>query len=281
MAVYAIGDVQGCYKELRRLLDKIGFRKKKDRLWFAGDLVNRGPNSLEVLRYVRDLGDRAVTVLGNHDLHLLAISEGVRKRSNKSLRAVLNAPDGDELLKWLRKRPLLHFDPDLQWLMVHAGLPPQWDLRTAVKNARKVEKCLASKNYKKLLKQMYGNRPALWSDNLKGVHRKRFVINSLTRMRFCDKKGRLALSAKGSPENQGNGLFPWFEHPDRLSHDVRIVFGHWSTLGYYKGDNVLALDTGCVWGGALTAARIDVGNESKIKRTRLKCRGALKPAVLG
>jgi bis(5'-nucleosyl)-tetraphosphatase (symmetrical) len=281
VAVYAIGDIQGCYKELRSLLDKIGFRKKKDHLWFTGDLVNRGPNSLEVLRFVRDLDDRAITVLGNHDLHLLAVAEDIRTRSNRSLRAVLDAPDRDELLTWLRHRPLLHFDADLDWVLIHAGMPPQWDLKTAIKCARKVEKCLVSRNYKKLLKRMYGNRPAQWSGKLKGMDRHRFVINCLTRLRYCDKKGRLLLTGKSSPKTAGKGLIPWFGHPDRLSADTRIVFGHWSTLGYFNSNKLLALDTGCVWGGALTAARIDVKKQSKIKRTRLTCSGALKPAKLG
>jgi len=259
LAVYAIGDIQGCYDELRRALDDAGFEPGHDRLWCVGDLVNRGPRSLEVLRFMRGLGDAAVCVLGNHDLHLLAIAAGNQHKHDDhgSLAAVLAAPDRDELLHWLRHRPLLHYDPALAFLMVHAGLPPQWDLDTASACAREVEEVLRGSGHVDYFVHMYGNKPDRWDPALAGMDRWRFITNCLTRLRFCEPDGRLALKEKGPPGSQARGRMPWFAHPERASHAQRIVFGHWSTLGYLAGHNVWALDTGCLWGGALTMLRLD------------------------
>ena len=276
MAVYAIGDIQGCYGQLRDLLERLAFDPARDRLWFSGDLVNRGPQSLEVLRFVRDLGDRAVTVLGNHDLHLLAISSGNdRKKEDASLNAILSAPDRDDLLYWLSHRPLMHADTDLDFCMVHAGLPPQWDIDTALACAREVETVLQDeKASADLFARMYGNRPDLWSERLEGMDRWRYIINCFTRVRYCDLDGRLGLKDKGPPGSQSAGLLPWFKIPGRRSAGRRIAFGHWSTLGYLATDNVWALDTGCLWGGALTALRLDVDPPVPVQ---LKCPGARKP----
>lgn len=258
MAVYAIGDIQGCYDELLRALDRVHFDPVGDRLWCVGDLVNRGPKSLEVLRFVRDLGDAAVCVLGNHDLHLLALAAGNRKHEDDhSLQAILDAPDRDELLCWLRYRPLAHLDQDLDFLMVHAGLPPQWDVATTVASAREVEQVLRGDGHVDYFMQMYGNKPALWDPALEGIARWRFITNCLTRLRFCEPDGHLALKEKGPPGSQQTGRIPWFEHPERATRDQRIVFGHWSTLGFRAEHNAWALDTGCLWGGTLTLLRLD------------------------
>ncbi len=258
MAVYAIGDIQGCYDELQQALEAAGFDPANDQLWCVGDLVNRGPKSLEVLRFVRDLGDAAICVLGNHDLHLLALAAGNhRHRGEDSLAAVLAAPDRDELLHWLRHRLLIHYDAGVDFLMVHAGLPPQWDLATAIACAREVEAVLRSDDHPDYFDQMYGNKPDLWDPALRGMARWRFITNCVTRLRFCDGEGRLALKEKGPPGSQAWGRMPWFEHPRRATRSQRIVFGHWSTLGYLARHNVWALDTGCLWGGALTILRLD------------------------
>ena len=258
MAVYAIGDIQGCYTALQRALAAIDFDPTTDRLWFVGDLVNRGPDSLEVLRFVRGLDDAATVVLGNHDLHLLALAAGNQKHEDRGgLRQVLDAPDRQELLHWLRHRPLAHYDSDLDFLMIHAGLPPAWDLATTLQCAAEVEQVLRGGDHIDYFMQMYGNRPNRWDPDLQGMERWRFITNCLTRLRFCESDGRLALKEKGPPGTQAPGRVPWFEHPMRRSRDQRIVFGHWSTLGYRAEDNVWALDTGCLWGGALTLLRLD------------------------
>lgn len=276
MATYAIGDIQGCYDELRHALDDAGFEPGRDTLWCVGDLVNRGPKSLEVLRFVRELGETAVCVLGNHDLHLLALAAGNHKhKGDSSLKAVLEAPDREELLDWLRWRPLLHYDPGLDFLMVHAGLPPQWDLETASACAREVESVLRGSGYRDYLMQMYGNKPNRWDPGLSGMDRWRFITNCFTRLRFCDLDGRLKLKEKGPPGSQSKGRLPWFAHPRRASSQQRIVFGHWSTLGYLAGYNVWALDSGCLWGGALTMLRLD---QSPPAARSTPCRGWLDPA---
>ncbi len=258
MAVYAVGDIQGCYDELRRALDAIRFDPVSDCLWFVGDLVNRGPKSLEVLRFVRGLGAAAVCVLGNHDLHLLALAAGNTRHQNEpSLTAVMAAPDREELLDWLRLRPLIHRDPDLDFLMLHAGLPPQWDPATAIGCAQELEQVLRSTDSQTFFMHMYGDRPDLWDPALTGMERLRFITNCLTRLRFCDRDGRLELKEKGPPGSQAAGRLPWFEHPQRATQDMRILFGHWSTLGFRTAHNVWALDSGCLWGGALTLLRID------------------------
>ena len=258
MAVYAIGDVQGCYDELQRLLDKIEFDPAQDKLWFAGDLVNRGPHSLETLRFVKGLGKRAITVLGNHDLHLLAISQGNIKHKSKdhTLDPILEAKDREELLHWLRHRPLMHHSEKRGISLIHAGLPPQWDIPTALKCARELEAVLASDDFHDYCHLMYGNEPTHWSEDLEGMDRLRFITNCFTRLRYCDNSGGLALKEKGPPGSQNSAYTPWFEVPGRASGKDKILFGHWSTLGYRHEGNVWALDTGCLWGGKLTALRL-------------------------
>ena len=257
MAVYAIGDVQGCYDELKALLELIRFDPAKDTLWFTGDLVNRGPASLQALRAVRDLGDSAVTVLGNHDLHLLAVAEGSAPfHKSDTLDEILNAPDREELLAWLRQQPLMHHDAALNYTLVHAGLPPQWGLAEAQACASEVEAVLRGDDYRVFFQHMYGNQPDVWRDDLTGWDRLRFITNSFTRLRYCNADGRFNFRAKGEPGTQPKGDMPWFEVPGRKNQALRVVFGHWSTLGLHRGDNVISLDTGCLWGEQLTAARL-------------------------
>lgn len=234
MSIYAIGDIQGCFDDLLRLLDTISFDENTDQLWFAGDLVNRGPKSLETLRFVKSLGAAAVTVLGNHDMHLLAAS-CLQKVANKkdALSQVLDAPDRDELIYWLRHRPLFHYNDD--FCLLHAGLPPQWDFKKTQKMAQVAEQALRAPDYQVFLKQMYGNKPNIWSAGLKGVPRLRFIINCFTRMRYCDADGRLDFTNSGPLGSQPENLFPWFEAPKRKNADMRIIFGHWSSLGYFEG----------------------------------------------
>lgn len=262
MAVYAVGDVQGCLDALRGLLGRLGFDPGRDRLWLTGDLVNRGPRSLETLRFVRGLGEAAVSVLGNHDLHLLAVAAGAAPaRPGDTLDAVLSAPDRDELLEWLRHRPLLHRDTALGWTLVHAGLPPQWDPDEAAARAREAEAVLRGPGWRAFLGTMYGDEPARWDPGLEGTDRLRFVVNALTRLRYCTRDGALALRHKGPPGSQPAGLVPWYDAPARRSAGARIVFGHWSTLGALTGGtgraDAVCLDGGCVWGGRLLALRLD------------------------
>ena len=258
MAVYAIGDVQGCYDELARLLDVLKADPAADEIWFVGDLVNRGPRSLDVLRLVKSLGRAAIVVLGNHDLHLLAFSlAGSARVHDADLREVLEAPDCTELMDWLRARPLAHYRPDLNTLMVHAGVAPEWDPLQTVKLAREVERVLRGDGCAEFLREMYGNQPERWSPALSGIERLRFVINCLTRIRYCDPDGRLDFDEQGPPGSQPAALFPWFELPGRATRTVRVVFGHWSSLGLVQQSHLLGLDTGCVWGRTLTAVRLD------------------------
>jgi bis(5'-nucleosyl)-tetraphosphatase (symmetrical) len=266
MSIYAIGDIQGCFDELLRLLDVISFNEHTDQLWFAGDLVNRGPKSLETLRFIKSLGDSAVTVLGNHDLHLLAASCAPKIAHKKdSLLPILEAPDRDELIDWLRHRPLFHFNED--FCLIHAGLPPQWDFKKTQKMALLAEQALRGPKYQTFLKQMYGNKPNIWSPSLKGVEKLRFIINCFTRMRYCDINGRLDFVNSGPLGSQPKSLMPWFEVPKRKSADMRIIFGHWSALGYYEGPNCYAIDTGCLWGGQLTALRLG----EQVQRFSIDC----------
>ena len=276
MATYAIGDIQGCFQPLQALLQQIDFDPQHDTLWFTGDLVNRGPQSLETLRYIKDLGSAAITVLGNHDLHLLAVSEGHERFQHDSdtLNPILQAPDRDELLHWLRQQPLLHHDEQLQISMIHAGLPPQWDLQQARAVANEVENALRSDDYLDFLNHMYGNLPDIWRDDLQGHERLRFIVNCFTRLRFCSTQGKLALSAKGAPGTQPKGLLPWFQIDARASRDATIIFGHWSTLGLHLQDNVMSLDTGCLWGGELTALRLE---DREV--FGFDCEEAMKPGV--
>jgi bis(5'-nucleosyl)-tetraphosphatase (symmetrical) len=258
VAIYAIGDVQGCHDELARLLDTLKLDPAADEAWFVGDLVNRGPRSLATLRLVKSLGRAAVVTLGNHDMHLLAYACGnSSRRPEQSLRDVLEAPDRAELVDWLRSRSLVHYRPDLKTLMVHAGIAPEWDPLQAVKRAREVETVLRGEDWEEFLADMYGDEPARWSPKLTGTARLRFILNCLTRMRYCHADGSLDFAENGAPGSQAAGLVPWFEMPDRAAQAVRIVFGHWSSLGFLQRANLLGLDTGCVWGRSLTAVRLD------------------------
>lgn len=256
MAIYAIGDVQGCHEELLRLVDQLNFDPTEDQLWFTGDLVNRGPKSLETLRTIKALGDAAISVLGNHDLHLLAVAEGIsRTKHRDTFGDILSAPDRDELLGWLRALPLLHHQAG--FYLIHAGLPPQWSPEEAAKLAPEVEAVLRSSNYSDFLWHMYGNEPQLWRSDLEGFDRLRFITNCLTRLRFCTSDGRINLVQKGSPKASGKDLIPWFAHPDRPPSDDWVVYGHWSTLGFHQSHHTICIDTGCLWGGSLTAIRLD------------------------
>lgn len=275
MALYAIGDIQGCDTELGALLKSLKFSADRDRLWFVGDLVNRGPESLATLRRIRAMGDAAVVTLGNHDLHLLALSMGLaRIRNDDTLGDILTAPDRHALLDWLIQRPLLHDDPELNLCLIHAGLAPQWNMDTARSCAREFERALRE-NPRALFEHMYGDEPDLWDDSLTGIARLRFIVNCFTRLRYVDAGGRLVLKAKGAPKKvQTKSLIPWFEAPGARWQNRRVVFGHWSTLGYFSNASVIALDTGCVWGGSLTALRLDVVDTKPIQ---VPCRASRTP----
>lgn len=259
MTVYAIGDLQGCLDPLQRLLDRIAFDPARDRLWFCGDLVNRGPASLATLRFVRGLGDAAVTVLGNHDLHLLATAwaDNRPRKKRDTFDDILVAPDRMELLEWLRRRPLLHHDPEVGFTMVHAGIPPQWDLQDARVAARELEAALGGDGFIGVLRQMYGDRPDRWSPTLEGIDRLRFTVNAFTRMRYLRPDGSLEFDNKGPVNPADETLTPWFCFPGRRSAGQPIVFGHWSTLGEVAHQGAFSLDTGCVWGGQLTALQLN------------------------
>lgn len=259
MSVWAIGDLQGCYDPTQRLLERINFDPARDRLWFCGDLVNRGGQSLETLRLVHSLRANSVVVLGNHDLSLLAIGERreeEQRKVNPDLQRIVLAEDRDELLGWLRGQKLVHSDRTLGWMMVHAGLAPKWTTQLAERHAREIEERLRSDQYPRLLKNMYGDRPA-WNPKLAGIDRHRAIINVFTRLRYCTPRGRIAFEDKGSPGTQPVGLYPWYEVPGRAERDLKIVCGHWSTLGLFIGHGVHAIDTGAVWGGKLTALQLD------------------------
>jgi bis(5'-nucleosyl)-tetraphosphatase (symmetrical) len=278
MAVYAIGDLQGCLDPLQRLLDRIRFDPARDRLWFCGDLVNRGPASLAALRFVRQLGDRAVTVLGNHDLHLLATAwAGSRPRKKRdTLDEVLAAPDREELLEWLRRRPLLHHDPVLDCTLVHAGLPPQWDLADAQAAARELESVMRGDRVVDFLRQMYGDQPDRWTPELAGTERLRFIVNAFTRLRYLRSDGSMDFDCKETPDHAPPGLIPWFRFPGRRSAGLKLIFGHWSTLGELTHDGAHGLDTGCVWGGRLSALRLD-----DFERSCVECGPGLPAADSG
>ena len=267
MATYAIGDVQGCFDELQALLKKVRFTRR-DRLWFVGDLVNRGPKSLEVLRFVRGLGARAVVVLGNHDLHLVTQHEGFeRRRKDDTFDDVLHAHDRDRLVDWLRKRPMMHVDGS--YAMVHAGILPSWSVDKALQLGAEVERALAARNCRDFLSRMYGNGPEAWRDELKGWDRLRLIVNAMTRMRFCSTDGRMELDAKG--KNPPRGYRPWFEtRPE--AEKTTIVFGHWSQLGLKLRERQAGLDSGCVWGGKLTALRLE-----DRKLFQVGCKGYQEP----
>ena len=256
MAVYAVGDLQGCLQPLKCLLERVRFNPAVDRLWLVGDLVNRGPESLETLRYLYAMRDSLVCVLGNHDLHLLAVSIGIRKPGRgDTLDDILSAPDCAELLDWLRHRPLALREDD--YLMVHAGLLPQWTADQALALAREVEAALRGPDWKDFLRGMYGNEPARWDDHLQGADRLRCIVNALTRIRFCSADGTMDFHTKDGTGEAPAGFMPWFDVPGRRSTDVTVVAGHWSTLGLVVRPDFIALDTGCVWGGKLTAVCLE------------------------
>ena len=263
MSTYAIGDIQGCYTELQNLLNEINFNEKNDQLWFAGDLVNRGPKSLQTLRFIKSLGASAKIVLGNHDLHLIAASKNIRPISNKdTIKEILTADDADELINWLKSRPLLLTDTDLGFTMVHAGIAPQWTLDAAKNFAKECESILQNEKIDDFLMHMYGDTPNIWSDSIEGYARQRFIINCFTRIRFCTINGTLDLDVKVAPGSQKKSLIPWYALPNRKTIDNKIIFGHWSTIhlgseNNFKKYNVYPIDTGCLWGGQLTAMRLD------------------------
>lgn len=261
MATYAIGDIQGCYDPFRRLLDEIDFDPDRDKLWLCGDLVNRGPKSLKTLRFVRKLGDAATSVLGNHDLHLLALATGAVHYSNRfvSLKKVLNAPDLAETVAWLRERPLVHYDESIDTLLVHAGTHPRWSVAKTLARAAEVETALRGDKFETLLYKMYGNTPRRWEGTLKGYRRLRFIINVFTRMRMLTEAMSLNFAYTGPPWDARRNLKPWFEFEKPAYGNTRIVFGHWSALGMLALPNLISLDTGCVWGRQLTAVRLDNG----------------------
>ncbi len=257
MATYVIGDLQGCLAALKRLLDHIGYEDGRDRLWFTGDLVNRGPESLATLRFVRELTD-PVVVLGNHDLHLLGVACGHRRIApDDTLEAILQADDRKELLDWLTRQPLLYYDRLRRTALVHAGIPAQWDIEQALAHAGELEAALRGDNPCHTLAGLYGTTPDAWDESLTGADRLRFIANGLTRMRYCHPDGRLDMRNKGPLGSQASGLVPWFEVADRRTQDIRIAFGHWSSLGSHAFGHAICLDSGCLWGGSLSALRLE------------------------
>lgn len=271
---YLVGDLQGCCDALERMLATLDFSPSRDRLYLLGDLVNRGPSSLATLRRLIKLGDSASCLLGNHDLHLLAVAAGVRPaHRSDTLQAILDAPEREALLLWLRQQRLACFEQG--WLMVHAGVVPQWDLPQTLALAAEVETLLRGPDLHAFLTQMYGNEPDTWSDDLQGPERLRFVINALTRLRFCTAEGRMDFKTKDGADAAPAGFTPWFDTPGRRTAGVPIAFGHWSTLGLITRPDLLALDTGCVWGGQLSAARVEGGRMLEI--IQLPCEQAQKP----
>lgn len=264
MPTYVIGDIQGCYKPLKKLLKSVNFKAGKDCLWCVGDLINRGPRSLDTLRFLRDIDDSVRVVLGNHDLHFLAIYHGVApNRSKDTLQELLDSPDCDELSTWLRQQPLAHYDTletnegNKGFLMVHAGVAPQWTLQQTLALAGEVQAALQGPDYRKFLRKMYGDSPAKWKESLTGYARLRTITNYLTRMRFCTAKGKLDLQAKEGLSSAPDGFLPWFEF-EQLTPQTSILFGHWAALeGQTNNPDIYALDTGCVWGRELTMMRLE------------------------
>ena len=258
MATYAVGDIQGCFDPLRRLLDKLKFDPEQDTLWVAGDMVNRGPDSLKTLRYLKSLGNHCIAVLGNHDLHLLAVASGIREqKGSDTLDDVLSAPDLDELLDWLRYRPFVHYDAHRNITMVHAGIPPIWSIKKALKKSRKLEIALQGKQYKKTLEKLFqSDQPRIWHKKLEPWKKLSLTASYFTRMRFCDEDGLLNLDNKTSMPTPGEA--PWFNFPGSPNYRETIIFGHWAALEGRTGrKNIHALDTGCVWGRKLTALNLD------------------------
>jgi len=275
MAVWAIGDIQGCFDSFLELLEKIKFNPKQDQLWVAGDLVNRGDKSLETLRYLYGIRDSIKVVLGNHDVALIAVCAGVKK-PNKSLLPILKDPQGKRLVEWLRHQPFLHWDYQLGYAMAHAGISPQFDFGTAITYAKRIEKRLQGPNYASWLKSMFKKSSNTFDAKAHPLDIEKYILSSFTRMRFCEDNGRLDFKQKGSPSMlklEYKGLKPWFACPTRKELAVKVVFGHWSTLGFYHDSHVLALDTGCLWGKALTAARLDQSDPTIVQ---VKCKGCAK-----
>lgn len=269
MATYVVGDIQGCFHELEQMLEMIEFDNQKDKLWLVGDLVNRGEDSLKVLRLVKSMGDAAITVLGNHDLHLLAVAAGVAElHHSDTLDEILSAPDREELLTWLRHQRMLHVQDN--FVLLHAGLLPEWSVPQVQQLAREVEQALRGADYVTFLQKMYGNTPNQWDDALTGYARLRVITNTLTRMRICTEQGEMQFKFKGEVGDVPDGYMPWFEVPQRASAGAVVVFGHWSALGLITRPNVIALDTGCLWGGALTAIRLDDRKLFQVKCSKQK-----------
>jgi len=265
MSTYAIGDLQGCLEPLIRLLDKIAYDPSQDQLWFTGDLINRGPQSLETLRYIRRLPSNTITVLGNHDLTLLAAYYGfATPNKNDTYQEILSAPDAKDLIHWLCQKPLLHHDENLNFIMTHAGLYPLWDLKKAKLLASEVEDILKN-NTQLFFKHMYGNEPNIWDDTLSSWERVRFIVNAFTRMRFCTLAGHLDFNHKGGLDQSPKSGIPWFLHPNRKSLQQKIVFGHWAALsGKCHATNIFAVDSGCVWGNALTAMCLETEQTTSV-----------------
>ncbi|MDR1368476.1 MAG: symmetrical bis(5'-nucleosyl)-tetraphosphatase [Candidatus Accumulibacter sp.] len=272
MATYAIGDIQGCFDAFTRLLDRCAFDPAKDRLWLTGDLVNRGPRSLETLRFVRSLGEAAVTVLGNHDFFLLMVAEGFGKRSeDDTFDEILTAPDRGELLTWLRHRPLCHREGG--YCLVHAGLLPQWTSLRARALAAEVEAALTGADWREFMEyHIWGNLPNAWRDSLEGWPRLRTIVNVMARMRFCSPEGVMDFSAKGEVSRAPAGFLPWYELPGRNDADATLIVGHWSAIGLKITPKLLAIDTGCLWGGELTAIRLEDRRIFQVKGSKEEIR---------
>ena len=271
MATYAIGDIQGCYSAFKKLLKKIKFNPDKDKLWICGDLVNRGEDSLKTIQTIRALGDAAQCVLGNHDLHLLAIYyTSAKQKKSDTLSELLNSPDVDDIMTWLRHQPLFHFDVSLNFAMVHAGIYPSWSIEECQTYAKEVHEVLTGEHFLSYFNAMYGNKPDQWKASLKGMDRMRFITNAFTRMRYVDEDNRLKLKLKGAPsKHTEERVFPWFERTKKHIKHNRVVFGHWSTLPSKQYDNFFSLDSGCLWGGELTALKI---SSKEPKWIRLDCK---------
>jgi len=277
MATYAIGDIQGCYDALQQLLDKLTFNPKQDTLWLVGDLVNRGSQSLQVLRFIKSLGTSAICVLGNHDIQLLAIAHGNNQHASRhdTLDDIMAAPDRDELINWLRFRPFFHHDVGLKCSLVHAGLPPQWDLTTTLACAAELEQVFQGADHTRFFSDhLYGKRLDSWQADSRGWKRHRFILACFTRLRYCNDQGELLMKNKLSPHmKQADNVYPWYQCPNRQSQALRIIFGHWSTLGHYSDGQVFALDTGCLWGGELTALCLETE-----QITSVPCQAQKNPA---
>ena len=273
---WAVGDIQGCGEEFDELLLRIQFSSERDQLWLVGDLVNRGPQSLAVLRRVRGLGEAAVCVLGNHDLHLLSVSAGIRKsKKGDTIDEILAAPNAQDLLHWVRHRPLVHFENGM--LLVHAGVLPQWDVTLTLELADELQRALRAPNWKETLAGLYGNEPNRWKPGLKGIDRLRLICTALTRMRYCNLDGVMDFSTSGGLNSAPPGFMPWFDVPSRKTSDITVVFGHWAALGLMMRDNLIGLDSGCVWGEELSAVRL-AANPAERTLTQVECTGCRSSA---